>query len=64
MNGTDIGGVAAGSPVAGLDWSWDQHAVCVLDSDGRVLERLVHGRPEDDVALVAVRLQPREPRPA
>jgi PAS domain S-box-containing protein len=29
-----------------------------------VLERLVHGRPEDDVALVAVRLQPREPRPA
>jgi serine phosphatase RsbU (regulator of sigma subunit)/PAS domain-containing protein len=30
-----------------------------------VLERLVHGRPEDDVALVAVRLYPQdEPRPA
>jgi serine phosphatase RsbU (regulator of sigma subunit) len=30
-----------------------------------VLERLVHGRPEDDVALVAVRLHPQDrPRPA
>ena len=30
-----------------------------------VLERLVHGRPEDDVALVAVRLHPQNrPRPA
>ncbi|HEY0510179.1 MAG TPA: SpoIIE family protein phosphatase, partial [Blastococcus sp.] len=30
-----------------------------------VLERLVHGRPEDDVALVAVRLYPQDaPRPA
>jgi hypothetical protein len=29
-----------------------------------VLERLVHGRPEDDVALVAVRLHPQDrPRP-
>jgi serine phosphatase RsbU (regulator of sigma subunit) len=27
-----------------------------------VIERLVHGRPEDDVAIVAVRLRPREPR--
>jgi PAS domain S-box-containing protein len=30
-----------------------------------VLDRLVHGRPEDDVALVAVRLHPQDrPRPA
>ncbi|MGY1916664.1 SpoIIE family protein phosphatase [Blastococcus sp. SYSU DS0973] len=30
-----------------------------------LLERLVHGRPEDDVALVAVRLHPQDrPRPA
>jgi serine phosphatase RsbU (regulator of sigma subunit) len=30
-----------------------------------VLERLVHGRPDDDVALVAVRLHPQDrPRPA
>jgi hypothetical protein len=30
-----------------------------------VLERLVHGRPEDDVALVAVRLHRQDlPRPA
>ena len=30
-----------------------------------VLERLVHGRPEDDVAVVAVRLHPQDrPRPA
>lgn len=25
--------------VAGLDWSWDRHAVCVLDPDGAVVER-------------------------
>jgi serine phosphatase RsbU (regulator of sigma subunit) len=27
-----------------------------------LLDRLVHGRPEDDVALVAIRLQPQAPR--
>jgi len=30
---------AAGPHVAGLDWSWEQHAVCVLEPDGAVLER-------------------------
>jgi transposase len=39
VNGTDDGELAAGSAVAGLDWSWDRHAVCVLDDDGTVLER-------------------------
>jgi transposase len=26
-------------PVAGLDWSWDRHAVCVLDPDGTRVDR-------------------------
>ena len=39
MNGTEDNELAADSSVAGLDWSWDQHAVCVLDEDGTVLER-------------------------
>ncbi|WP_230756544.1 IS110 family transposase, partial [Actinomycetospora soli] len=30
---------AAGPTVAGLDWSWGEHAVCVLGADGTVLER-------------------------
>jgi transposase len=39
VNGTEDNELAADSSVAGLDWSWDQHAVCVLDEDGTVLER-------------------------
>jgi len=43
VNGTDegksAGKNAAGPRVAGLDWSWEQHAVCVLEPDGAVVER-------------------------
>jgi hypothetical protein len=39
VHGTEDNELAADSSVAGLDWSWDQHAVCVLDEDGTVLER-------------------------
>ena len=43
-------------------------ALAYLDLDellDELLERLVHGRPEDDVALVAVRLHRQDrPRPA
>jgi hypothetical protein len=49
MNGTDVGPGTAGSPVAGLDWSWTSYAVCVLESDGRVLERF---DVDDDAAGV------------
>jgi transposase len=39
MNGTEFELDRAAPPVAGLDWSWGQHAVCVLGIDGKVLER-------------------------
>jgi transposase len=35
MNGTDLGGRRH----AGVDWSWQTHAVCVVDDDGQVRQR-------------------------
>jgi hypothetical protein len=33
--------IAADGPVryAGVDWSWSEHAVCVIDETGAVLEQ-------------------------
>jgi transposase len=38
MNGTELE-LDTAAPVAGLDWSWGQHAVCLLGPDGGVVER-------------------------
>ena len=50
--GTGGGGRSDGSPSggeepvrwAGVDWSWSEHAVCVIDDAGAVIERLTEGR--------------------
>jgi transposase len=35
-----LGGQPSGRRYAGVDWSWTDHAVCVVDDDGAVVERL------------------------
>jgi transposase len=41
MTSTDTVGSADGEPVrwAGVDWSWSEHAVCVIDDAGAAVER-------------------------
>jgi transposase len=41
MNSNDSVGRADGEPVrwAGVDWSWSEHAVCVIDDAGAAIER-------------------------
>jgi transposase len=39
MNGTDNDKNTARARRAGLDWSWERHAVCVLEPGGTVVER-------------------------
>ena len=38
MNGRD-GGRAGEVRFGGVDWSWERHAVCILDAAGAVVER-------------------------
>jgi transposase len=63
MNGTAQAGhrpaasESAGSPrLAGLDWSWDRHAVCVLDGHGTVLDRFDVGHDAAGLSEVVGRL--------
>jgi transposase len=39
VNGTDEHESRHGRCHAGVDWSWDTHAVCVVDQDGQVVAR-------------------------
>lgn len=54
MNGTteEEGRVRFG----GVDWSWEQHAVCVLDGAGRVVERFEVGHDADGLRQLTRRL--------
>src|SRR5688572_12007368 len=40
----------------GVDWSWARHAVCVVDGDGRVVERFDVAHDADGLKQLARRL--------
>lgn len=41
----------------GVDWSWDQHAVCVVDAAGRVVERFEVAHDVDGLRRLTYRLR-------
>ncbi len=38
MNGRDDA-VAGEARFGGVDWSWERHAICIVDAAGAVIER-------------------------
>ena len=53
MNGTE----ERGGRHAGLDWSWETHAVCVVDDDGQVIERFTVAHSAAGLAQLIGRLR-------
>ena len=53
MNGTD----ERRGRHAGVDWSWETHAVCVVDDDGQVIERFTVAHSAAGLAQLTGRLR-------
>src|SRR4051794_35485816 len=53
VNGTD----ERRSRHAGVDWSWETHAVCVVDDDGQVVERFTVAHSARGLGQLAGRLR-------
>ena len=45
------------SSYAGIDWSWQHHAVCVVDDDGRRIEEATHSHTRAGLAKITLLLR-------